>query len=73
MVVYHDDPSATTIDGWTEWVIPLQTFADQGIDLTNVEKIAVGVGTKGNMTVAGGAGLMLVDDVRLYRPRNVGP
>jgi len=71
VVVYHDDPSATTIDGWTEWVIPLQTFADQGIDLTNVEKIALGVGTKGN-TVPGSTGKMLFDDIRLYRPRNVG-
>ena len=64
VVVYHEDPIATQIDGWTEWVIPLQTFADQGIDLTNVDKIAVGVGTRGNTTVPGGAGKMLFDDIR---------
>ncbi|UCE47360.1 MAG: hypothetical protein JSW47_17385, partial [Phycisphaerales bacterium] len=34
VVVYHDDPAATQIDAWTQWVIPLQTLADQGIDLT---------------------------------------
>ncbi len=73
VVVYHDDPSATTIDGWTEWVIPLQTLADQGIDLTNVDKIALGVSTRGNMTAPGGSGKMLFDDIRLYRPRNAGP
>ena len=73
MVVYHDDPAATQTDAWTEWVIPLQTLADQGIDLTNIDKIALGVGTRGNMTAPGGAGKMLFDDIRLYRPRNVGP
>ena len=68
-VVVHDDPAATTIDTWTEWVIPLQTFADQGIVLTNVDRIAIGMGTRGNMTVPGGSGKMFFDDIRLYRPR----
>ncbi|MHC4627166.1 MAG: hypothetical protein ACYTDV_09320, partial [Planctomycetota bacterium] len=69
VVVYHDDPAATQIDGWTEWVIPLQTLADQGIDLTNVDRIALGAGTRGNTTAPGGSGKMLFDDIRLYRPR----
>ncbi|HUT46042.1 MAG TPA: PA14 domain-containing protein, partial [Sedimentisphaerales bacterium] len=70
-VVVHDDPAATTIETWTEWVIPLQSFADQGIVLTNVDRIAVGLGTRGNMTIPGGSGKMYFDDIRLYRPRNV--
>ena len=69
VVVVHQDPAATQIDGWTEWVISLQTLADQGIDLTDVDKIALGVGTRGNNTVPGGQGKMLFDDIRLYRPR----
>jgi len=69
VVIYHDDPAAATIDTWTEWVIPLQTFADQGINLTNVDRIAIGLGTRGNMTVQGGSGKMFFDDIRLYRPR----
>jgi hypothetical protein len=69
-VVYHDDPAAATIITWTEWVIPLQAFADQGINLTNVDKIAIGIGTKGNMTVPGGSGKMYIDDIRLYRTRD---
>ncbi|MGB2864077.1 MAG: hypothetical protein WBC05_12175, partial [Sedimentisphaerales bacterium] len=68
-VVVHDDPSATTIDTWTEWVIPLQAFADQGVALTNVDRIAIGLGTKGNMTIPGGSGKMYIDDIRLSRPR----
>jgi len=66
-VVVHDDPAAATIDTWTEWVIPMQAFADQGISLTNVDKIAIGLGTRGNMTVPGGSGKMFFDDIRLNR------
>jgi hypothetical protein len=68
-VVVNNDPAAATIDTWTEWVIPLQAFADQGIDLTKVDRIAIGLGTKGNMTTPGGSGKMFFDDIRLYRPR----
>jgi len=70
-VVVHDDPAAATINTWTEWVIPLQTFADQGIVLTNVDRIAIGLGTQGNMAIPGGSGKMFFDDIRLYRPRDV--
>ena len=66
--VVHDDPAAATIDTWTEWVIPLQAFADQGINLTDVDRIAIGLGTKGNMTIPGGSGKMYIDDIRLNRP-----
>jgi len=67
-IVAHDDPAAATIDVWTEWVIPLQAFADQGINLTNVDKIAIGLGNKGNAAAAGGSGTMFFDDIGLYRP-----
>jgi hypothetical protein len=67
VVIYYDDPAATQIRTWTEWVIPLQDFADQGIDLTDVNAIAIGVGTQGNITTAGGAGKIYIDDIRLYR------
>jgi len=67
-VVVHDDPAAAQINTWTEWVIPLQAFADQGIVLTNVDRIAIGMGTKGNMTIPGGAGKIFIDDVRLLKP-----
>ncbi len=68
-VVVHDDPAAANIDTWTEWVIPLQAFADQGIVLTNVDRIAIGLGTQGNMTIPGGSGKMYFDDIRLKRPQ----
>ncbi len=69
VVVYQDNPNAAQIDTWTEWVIPLQDFADQGIVLTNVDSIAIGLGTQGNMTSSGGSGKMYFDNFRLYRHR----
>jgi hypothetical protein len=69
-VITNEDPAAATIDTWTEWVIPLSAFADQGINLTNVDRIAIGLGTRGNMTVPGGSGKMYIDDIRLYNPRD---
>jgi len=68
-VLVHPDPKAAQITTWTEWVIPLSALSGQGINLTNVDKIAIGLGTRGNMTTAGGAGKMYIDDVRLYQPR----
>jgi hypothetical protein len=69
-VVVNDNANAAITDTWTEWVIPLQAFADQGINLTNVDRIAIGLGTRGNMTTPGGSGKMYFDDIRLYRPRD---
>jgi len=67
-VVYHEDPGATVEPTWTEWIIPLQDFTDQGIDLTEVDNIAIGIGTKGDSTTSGGSGTMYFDDIRLYPP-----
>jgi len=70
-IVNHDDPAAAQIDTWTQWIIPLQAFADQGINLADVDEFAIGLGTKGNMTMPGGSGKMYFDDIRLYRPGNI--
>ncbi|MBN2592016.1 MAG: hypothetical protein JXA81_00810 [Sedimentisphaerales bacterium] len=68
-IITHTNPDASTIDTWTEWIIPLQDIADQGINLTDIDKIAIGLGTRGNTTVPGGSGKMYFDNIRLYRPR----
>jgi hypothetical protein len=68
-VVIHDDPALANIETWTERVIPLQAFADQGIVLTNVDRIVIDLGIRGNMTIPGGSGKMFIDDIRLYRAR----
>jgi len=66
-VISHDNPKAAQIKTWTQWNIDLQTFADQGVNLANVDTIALGLGNKKN-PAAGGSGTMYFDDIRLYPP-----
>jgi hypothetical protein len=66
-VVNHDNPNAAQIEEWTEWNIDLQAFADQGVNLANVNTISLGLGNKNN-PLAGGSGTMYFDDIRLYPP-----
>ncbi len=65
--VTHDNPDAALITDWTEWNIDLQAFADQGVNLTNVNTISLGLGNKTNPQ-PGGSGIMYFDDIRLYAP-----
>jgi hypothetical protein len=64
--VAHDDTNAATMNTWTEWVIPLQAFTDQGINLGDVDSIAIGLGAKSGAAGPGGSGTMYFDDIRLY-------
>jgi hypothetical protein len=66
-VVSHDNPNAAQATTWTEWNIDLQAFADQGVNLANVNTIALGLGNRNN-PLAGGSGTMYFDDIRLYPP-----
>jgi hypothetical protein len=59
----HDDPDAALKTSWTDWNIPLQAFADQGVNLTNVNSITLGLSS-----VTGGTGTMYFDDIRVYPP-----
>jgi len=59
--VDHDNPDAATSTSWTEWNIDLQAFANQGVNLSNVSSITLGLSS-----VTGGTGIMYFDDIRLY-------
>ena len=59
----HTDPDAATTTRWTEWNIDLQAFADQGVNLSNVNSITLGL-----RSVTGGTGMMYFDDIRLLAP-----
>jgi hypothetical protein len=61
--VDNDDLDAATSTSWTQWNIPLQAFADQGVNLANVNSITLGLSS-----VTGGTGKMYFDDIRLYAP-----
>jgi hypothetical protein len=61
--VDNDNPDAAIVTSWTPWNIELQKFADQGVNLTNVNSITIGLDS-----VTGGTGTMYFDDIRLYPP-----
>ena len=63
-VVNNDNPDAALMPGWTQWNIDLTRFADQGVNLSNVTSITLGLGNRSNPT-AGGSGMMYYDDIRL--------
>ena len=69
-VVTHDNPNAALVEEWTQWIIDLSApggFTDQGVNLANVNTIAIGFGDKNN-PLAGGSGMMYFDDICLYAP-----
>jgi len=65
--VDNDNPNAAQAADWTEWNIDLTRFADQGVNLANVNSITIGFGNRSN-PVAGGSGMVFFDDIRLYPP-----
>ena len=65
--VDNDNPNATQEARWTEWRIDLTRFADQGVNLANVNTVTIGFDYKNNPQ-SGGSGMMFFDDIRLYRP-----
>jgi len=64
-IATNDNPDAAQIDVWTQWDVDLQLFADQGVNLANVNTITLGFGNRSN-PVAGGTGMVFFDDIRLY-------
>jgi hypothetical protein len=64
-VVIHPDPAAVTAGTWTAWKIPLNSLT--GVNLARVKRLYVGVGDRAN-PVAGGAGRIYIDDIRVTKP-----
>jgi hypothetical protein len=60
-VNYDGAASNLAVAGWTQWNIDLSAF---GINLANVTELSIGLERIGNST---GSGLLLIDDIRLYR------
>ena len=65
--VYHaDGPDAVLASDWTLWAIPLEDFQSQGMDVTAVKKVAIGVGDRVHPQ-PGGTGTLIVDDIHVVR------
>jgi hypothetical protein len=66
-IVYYPEPNAlrqSPSEWYRFWAINLGQFSAQGVVLTNITKLVIGVGNKASPT-AGGSGYILVDSIRL--------
>jgi hypothetical protein len=64
-VVAYADTAITTATKWTQWKIPLSSFA--GVNMAKVKKLYIGVGDRAAPT-KGGAGRIYIDDIRVTKP-----
>jgi len=62
-----EDPEDVNDPSWHNWYISLQTFADGGVDLTDVNAIGIGFGDRTD-TTAGGNGNVYFDQIRISAP-----
>jgi len=65
LAVYPDSDRLTK-SRWTEWRIPLSTFIGEGVNLTAVKKMGIGVGDRISPK-PGGAGRIFVDDIAVVK------
>jgi hypothetical protein len=65
-VVANPDPAAVLATTWTEWRVPLSSFA--GVNLAKVKKLSIGVGDRQNPS-ADGTGRLYIDDIRVAKPQ----
>ncbi|GAH67106.1 unnamed protein product, partial [marine sediment metagenome] len=63
-----EDMNDIKLTEWQEWDIDLQDFNDGGVDLTNIKKVYIGFGDKGNWMPAGSR-VVYFDDIILYPTR----
>ena len=58
-----------TTAAWTQWKIPLSSFA--GVNLSKVKKLYLGVGNRAN-PAQGGTGALYIDDIGVGHPLSAG-
>jgi hypothetical protein len=72
VTLYHSDSDPNIkLLGWHDWYIRLKDFntpptGTSAMNLTDVNRIYIGIGTRGNTTTKGGKGAVFFDDIRLY-------
>jgi hypothetical protein len=61
---HGEDMNDVKNEEWQQWCIELQEFADNGVDLNDVQTIHIGFGNRNN-PVPGGRGAVYFDDIAL--------
>ncbi len=63
-VVAYPDTAITGATKWTQWKVPLSSFA--GVNLAKVKKMYIGVGDR-KAPAAGGSGRIFIDDIQVTK------
>ncbi len=65
-IVRNPDPDAVRAIEWRQWSIPLADLAAEGVNVTAVRKMSIGVGDPDNPQPNGSGGIYL-DDIRVIK------
>jgi hypothetical protein len=61
--VTYPDTNIVIAEDWTEWLIPLTTLTDAGVDVTAVTGLTIGMGQAG--APSGSTGILFIDDIQV--------
>ena len=65
-IVRNPDPNAAQAIEWRQWSMPLADLAAEGVDVTAVRKMSMGLGDPDNPQ-RGGSGGIYLDDIRVIK------
>jgi internalin A len=67
-IINHPNPDAVLDEQWQQWNISLVDLIADGIDVTAIRKLHIGIGTLDNPQ-AGGIGIIYVDDIQVIQSK----
>ncbi|MBN2593125.1 MAG: leucine-rich repeat domain-containing protein [Sedimentisphaerales bacterium] len=65
-VMTYPDPNAVFTEQWQKWSVPLVGLIADGVDVTAIRKVSIGVGDPDNPQ-PGGIGIIYIDDIRVIQ------
>jgi len=66
VVLPHWDTQAVRATEWRQWRIPLNDLGSEGVDVTAIRKMIIGVGDRDNPQM-GGKGRLYIDDIQILK------
>ena len=66
--IIHPDSDAVLTEQWQQWSIPLADLIADGLDVTTIRKVSIGVGNLDNPQ-PGGVGIIYIDDIRVIQSK----
>jgi internalin A len=67
-LMIYPDPNAVLTEQWQKWSVPLADLVADGIDVTSIRKLSIGVGDPDNPQ-PGDIGIIYIDDIRIIQSK----